>query len=141
MSEQGSVVEAFRIMAANKSLSQAELHDLIREGIHAALAKRFGGKGEKIVENNKEAARKGQDFVDEEYDRGAIIAQWPVPVKDGDDPDRLAARVLDVEHRVLPETVAALARGDVAMDPRGRVRWSRPWFDGDRFVLAPRPDG
>lgn len=50
MSDQGSVVEAFRIMAANKSLSQAELHDLIREGIHAALAKRFGGPVDAEIE-------------------------------------------------------------------------------------------
>ncbi len=43
MSDQIPVVEAFRMMAANKSLSEEELHDLIREGIHAALARRFGG--------------------------------------------------------------------------------------------------
>ncbi|WP_254863215.1 2-oxoacid:acceptor oxidoreductase subunit alpha [Halovivax gelatinilyticus] len=33
-----------------------------------ALEKRFGGKGSKIVENNKEAARLGQEYVAEEYD-------------------------------------------------------------------------
>ncbi|MFC3958504.1 2-oxoacid:acceptor oxidoreductase subunit alpha [Halovivax cerinus] len=33
-----------------------------------ALEKRFGGKGSKIVENNKEAARLGRDHVREEYD-------------------------------------------------------------------------
>jgi N utilization substance protein A len=43
MSDQIPVVEAFRVMAANKSLSDSELHDLIRDGIHAALARRFGG--------------------------------------------------------------------------------------------------
>jgi N utilization substance protein A len=43
MSDQIPLVEAFRMMAANKSLSESELHDLIREGIHAALARRFGG--------------------------------------------------------------------------------------------------
>ena len=43
MTDQIPVVEAFRMMTANKSLSEDELHDLIREGIHAALARRFGG--------------------------------------------------------------------------------------------------
>ncbi len=38
MSDQIPIVEAFRVMTANKSLSDAELHDLIRDGIHAALA-------------------------------------------------------------------------------------------------------
>ncbi len=33
-----------------------------------ALQKRFGGKGSKIVENNKEAARAGQSYVQEHYD-------------------------------------------------------------------------
>jgi N utilization substance protein A len=50
MSDQIPVVEAFRMMAANKSLSEFELHDLIREGIHAALARRFGGPVEAEIE-------------------------------------------------------------------------------------------
>ena len=49
-------------------------------------------------------------FVDERYDEGAIIAQWPVPVLPGDTPESLAARVLGVEHRILPLAVEALAR-------------------------------
>ena len=43
MSDQIPVVEAFRVMTANKSLSDQELHELIKDGIHAALARRFGG--------------------------------------------------------------------------------------------------
>ncbi len=50
MSDQIPIVEAFRMMAANKSLSEDELHDLIREGIHAALARRFGGPVEAEIE-------------------------------------------------------------------------------------------
>ena len=50
MSEQLSVVEAFRVMTANKSLSQGELYDLIRDGIHAALARRFGGPVEAEIQ-------------------------------------------------------------------------------------------
>ncbi|APX96197.1 2-oxoacid:acceptor oxidoreductase subunit alpha [Natronorubrum daqingense] len=38
------------------------------EYLDEALEKRFGGKGSKIVENNKEAARLGQEYVQEHYD-------------------------------------------------------------------------
>ncbi|RBI63481.1 2-oxoacid:acceptor oxidoreductase subunit alpha [halophilic archaeon] len=38
------------------------------ENLDSALDKKFGAKGESIVENNKEAARKGQEYVQEEYD-------------------------------------------------------------------------
>jgi 2-oxoglutarate ferredoxin oxidoreductase subunit alpha len=37
------------------------------EKLDEALEKRFGGKGEKIVENNKAAARAGAEYVAEEY--------------------------------------------------------------------------
>ncbi len=50
MSEQIPIVEAFRVMTANKSLSEAELHDLIRDGIHAALARRFDGPVDAEIE-------------------------------------------------------------------------------------------
>ncbi|SEK46924.1 2-oxoacid:acceptor oxidoreductase subunit alpha [Haloferax larsenii] len=38
------------------------------ENLDSALKKRFGGKGEAIVENNKEAARAGLEYVHEEFD-------------------------------------------------------------------------
>jgi phosphoribosylglycinamide formyltransferase-1 len=48
-------------------------------------------------------------LVDEVYDRGAVLAQERVPVLPGDTPDTLAARVLEVEHRLLPAVVLAAA--------------------------------
>src|SRR5690606_28825460 len=50
-------------------------------------------------------------LVDEVYDRGRILAQWPVPVLAGDTPETLAARVLRVEHVLLPAVVESLAAG------------------------------
>jgi len=38
------------------------------ENLDSALEKRFGAKGESLVENNKTAARKGKEYVAEEYD-------------------------------------------------------------------------
>ena len=46
-------------------------------------------------------------FVTVELDRGPIVAQGAVPVQDDDDEASLAARVLAVEHRLLPAAVRA----------------------------------
>ena len=60
-------------------------------------------------------------FVDEQYDRGAIIAQWPVPVMEGDTAETLAARVLRAEHALLPPVVEAIATGRISLSDEGRV--------------------
>ena len=44
-------------------------------------------------------------FVTAALDGGPLIVQARVPVKAGDDADRLAARVLEQEHRVLPKAI------------------------------------
>jgi len=44
-----------------------ELADFPIENLDESLEKRFGDKGEKIVENNKEAARLGKQYVQDEY--------------------------------------------------------------------------
>lgn len=55
MANASQVLEAFRVMTAHKSLSRDELHDLIKDGIHAALAKRFGPnvQAEIIIDEEK----------------------------------------------------------------------------------------
>ena len=92
--------------------------------IHPALLPAFGGPGmyglrvhEAVLASG--AARSGATvhYVDEEYDRGPIIAQWPVPVRRDDTPATLAARVLEVEHRLLPLVVEELARRGVPPEP------------------------
>ncbi|MEF8882063.1 MAG: 2-oxoacid:acceptor oxidoreductase subunit alpha [Halapricum sp.] len=47
-----------------------EVADFPIENLDEALVKRFGDKGQAIVENNKEAARLGQEYVGENYDYG-----------------------------------------------------------------------
>jgi phosphoribosylglycinamide formyltransferase-1 len=54
-------------------------------------------------------------FVTSEVDVGPIVAQAAVPVRDDDDEDSLAARVLAEEHRVLPAAVAWFCAGRIAL--------------------------
>ncbi len=47
-----------------------------------------------------------------EVDNGPIIAQAAVPVLAGDTPERLAARVLEAEHRLYPSALKHFLRGE-----------------------------
>lgn len=49
-------------------------------------------------------------YVDTGVDSGPIIVQDKVPVLADDTPDTLAARVLEVEHRILVSAIAGIAR-------------------------------
>ncbi len=63
-------------------------------------------------------------FVRAEMDNGPIIVQAAVPVLSGDDEDRLAARVLEAEHRAYPLALSLVATG------RARVTGERVEIDG-----------
>jgi len=53
-------------------------------------------------------------FVTAGMDEGPTILQARVPVMPGDTPETLAERVLVEEHRIYPEALAMLARGEVS---------------------------
>lgn len=57
-------------------------------------------------------------FVDEQPDHGPIVMQRSVPVEQGDDVHTLAARVLSVEHDILPRSVALFCAGKLWVDGR-----------------------
>jgi len=85
--------------------------------IHPALLPDFGGPGmygrrvhAAVLASGAKESGATVHFADEEFDRGAIIAQEKVHVEPGDTPDTLAARVLEAEHRLLPRVVLDLAR-------------------------------
>lgn len=58
-------------------------------------------------------------FVRAEVDAGPIIGQAAVPVLSGDTAEALAARVLEVEHRIYPLALALVASGRATV--RGEV--------------------
>lgn len=84
--------------------------------VHPALLPAFGGPGmygrrvhEAVIASGVAESGATVHLVDEVYDRGPILAQARVPVLPGDTAERLAARVLEVEHRLLPAVVLAAA--------------------------------
>ncbi len=92
--------------------------------VHPGPLPQFGGRGMYGVRVHDAVMRSGASqtavtvhFVDEQFDHGAVLAQWPVAVERGDTPAQLAARVLHVEHivypRILDAVAATLARGAV----------------------------
>ncbi|MCZ8261609.1 MAG: phosphoribosylglycinamide formyltransferase [Beijerinckiaceae bacterium] len=61
-------------------------------------------------------------FVTPGMDEGPIILQAAVPVLDDDDEASLAARVLEQEHRILPETLRLLASDALVIDGQRVLR-------------------
>jgi phosphoribosylglycinamide formyltransferase/phosphoribosylglycinamide formyltransferase-1 len=84
--------------------------------IHPALLPAFGGEGmygsrvhEAVIASGAEETGVTVHLVDDDYDRGPIIAQWRVRVEKSDTAETLAARVLNVEHAVYPRAVEMVA--------------------------------
>jgi len=64
-------------------------------------------------------------FVSEALDGGPLIAQAKVPVKADDNPETLAARVLQQEHRIYPQVVRWIAETRLKLDGE------QVWLDGE----------
>jgi phosphoribosylglycinamide formyltransferase-1 len=86
--------------------------------IHPALLPSFRG-----LDTHRRVLKRGVKlhgctvhFVRHEMDTGPIIAQAALPVLASDTPDTLAARVLELEHRLYPLALTLIAEGKVAVD-------------------------
>jgi phosphoribosylglycinamide formyltransferase 1 len=55
-------------------------------------------------------------FVIPETDAGPILMQGAVAVRDDDTADTLAARILEVEHRIYPDALRLVASGKVRLE-------------------------
>ncbi len=77
-------------------------------------------------------------FVSAEMDAGPIVTQGAVAVREGEDAESLAARVLEVEHRIYPLALGLVAAGRV------RVVGGRCVIDGGTAkrdaLIVPDPD-
>ena len=81
--------------------------------IHPSLLPQFKGLDTHRRALAARVARHGATvhFVVPEMDAGPIVAQDSVAVHDGDIEETLAARVLEVEHRLYPRALRAVAEG------------------------------
>jgi phosphoribosylglycinamide formyltransferase-1 len=80
--------------------------------IHPALLPDFGGKGmyglnvhKAVIESGKKESGITIHLVNEHYDEGRILFQAKCPVLENDNPEMLAARVQELEHRYFREIV------------------------------------
>jgi len=90
--------------------------------IHPALLPRHGGEGMYGIRVHQAVLAAGEKetgvtihLADEDYDRGAIIAQSRVPVLPGDNAETLANRVLEREHSFLVETIGKIITGEISL--------------------------
>lgn len=85
--------------------------------IHPALLPAFGGKGfygirvhQAVLASGTKTTGATVHIVTEEYDQGPIVLQRKVPVKPGDTPESLQARVLRTEHRIYWRAINRVLR-------------------------------
>lgn len=86
--------------------------------IHPALLPKYGGEGMYGMNVHEAVLKAAEKFsgatvhvVDEEYDHGKILLQDIVEIEKHETPESLAAKVLKIEHRILPEVVRMYADG------------------------------
>jgi phosphoribosylglycinamide formyltransferase 1 len=91
--------------------------------IHPALLPSFGGKGmygihvhEAVFNSSMKVSGATIHFVDEEYDRGKIIAQRCVDISGVKSPAEIAEKVLEIEHKLLPFVIKKFAEDKVFFD-------------------------
>ncbi len=93
--------------------------------IHPALLPSFGGKGyyglnvhKKVLEYGVKVTGATVHFVDEGTDTGPIILQDCLQIRPGETPEELQLRVMEIEHRILPEAVALMAQNRLRVSGR-----------------------
>lgn len=82
--------------------------------VHPSLLPKFGGRGMYGLHVHRAVIAAGASesgmtvhWVTEEYDEGAIVFQAACDVLEGDEPEQLAGRVLELEHTYYPRTIEA----------------------------------
>ena len=93
--------------------------------IHPSLIPSFCGKGyygekvhQGVIDYGAKVTGAKVHFVDEGADTGAIIMQEAVNVEQDDDAKSLAKRVLEVEHRILKESIRLFCENKLSIQGR-----------------------
>ncbi|MFP4369317.1 MAG: phosphoribosylglycinamide formyltransferase [Candidatus Kapaibacterium sp.] len=90
--------------------------------IHPAMLPKFGGKGMYGIKVHEAVLAAGEKetgvtvhLVNNEYDKGRILAQEKVAVLPGDTPQMLAERVLKTEHEIYSQVLQSIAEGRIKL--------------------------
>ena len=119
-------VEVVCLAGYMRLIGKSFLHTYPRRilNIHPSLLPAFPG-----LDAQQQAADAGVRFsgatvhcVDEELDHGPIILQGAVPAYPGEGRERLARRILALEHRIYPQALQWLAADRVRFDEHGLVQ-------------------
>lgn len=91
--------------------------------IHPSLIPSFCGPGfygmhvhEAVFKRGVKVSGATVHFVTGEVDGGPIILQRAVDISDVETPEDIQARVLEIEHEILPEAVALYCEGRVSVE-------------------------
>lgn len=91
--------------------------------LHPALLPSF--KGAHAIQDAFDAGVKitgvTVHFANEDYDKGPIVAQCAVEVREDDALEDLEARIHEVEHRLYPQVLRLLAEGRIEVGADGKV--------------------
>jgi phosphoribosylglycinamide formyltransferase-1 len=90
--------------------------------IHPGPLPRFGGEGmygrrvhEAVIASGVPESGAAIHLVDEEYDRGPVLAQRALPLNPGETVDSLEARITAMEPGFFVETLQRIAEGDLRL--------------------------
>lgn len=88
--------------------------------IHPSLLPSFPGLNavEQALEHGVKVTGVTVHFVDGGMDTGPIIAQAPVPIREGETIEELEQRIHETEHRLYPEVIRLIAERRVSLDGR-----------------------
>jgi phosphoribosylglycinamide formyltransferase 1 len=88
--------------------------------IHPALLPKFGGKGmygmhvhRAVTEAREKETGISIHLVNEEFDKGKLLAQYSVALDDTDTPESVAAKVQELEHQYFPYIVEQVIKHEL----------------------------
>ena len=94
--------------------------------IHPSLLPKFGGKGmygmhvhDAVLKSGEKETGVTVHLVNEDYDKGEILAQRRVVVSAGDTGESLAAKVLKVEHELYVDVLREISSGEIKLPVSG----------------------
>lgn len=114
------VLAGYLAIVGDKLIEQYKIRII---NIHPSLIPSFCGPGfygmhvhEAVFKRGVKVSGATVHFVTGEVDGGPIILQRAVDISDLETPEDIQARVLEIEHEILPEAVALYCEGRVSVE-------------------------